>query len=90
MTSAIDQLGHNQLAGFVLVLARVGPLFLLAPPFSSRMIPPRAFVASTGVPGSALPTAARPPTRVRTTLSSTSTFAPPHAWIIFDVRDSPA
>ncbi len=42
MTSAIDQLGHNQLAGFVLVLARVGPLFLLAPPFSSRMIPPRA------------------------------------------------
>lgn len=42
MTGAIDQLGQNQLAGFVLVLARVGPLFLLAPPFSSTMIPVRA------------------------------------------------
>lgn len=42
MSQAIDQLGHNQLAGFVLVLARVGPLFLLAPPFSSKMVPVRA------------------------------------------------
>lgn len=42
MSGAIDQLGQNQLAGFVLVLARVGPLFLLAPPFSSKMIPLRA------------------------------------------------
>lgn len=42
MSPTIDQLGHNQLAGFILVLARVGPLFLLAPPFSSKMVPPRA------------------------------------------------
>jgi flagellar biosynthetic protein FliR len=41
LSSAIDQLGQNQLAGFVLVLARVGPLFLLAPPFSSKMVPVR-------------------------------------------------
>jgi flagellar biosynthetic protein FliR len=39
--SAVDQLGQNQLAGFILVLARVSPLFFLAPPFSSRMIPVR-------------------------------------------------
>ncbi len=42
MSAAIDQLGQNQLAGFVLVLARVGPLFMLAPPFSSSMVPVRA------------------------------------------------
>lgn len=42
MSGTIDQLGQNQLAGFILVLARVGPLFLLAPPFSSKMVPPRA------------------------------------------------
>lgn len=41
MNSAIDQLGQNQLAGFILVLARVSPLFLLAPPFSSKMMPVR-------------------------------------------------
>lgn len=42
MNAAIDQLGQNWLAGFILVLARVGPLFMLAPPFSSTMIPVRA------------------------------------------------
>lgn len=42
MTEALDQLGRNHLAGFVLVLARVGPLFVLAPLFSARMVPPRA------------------------------------------------
>lgn len=42
MNSAIDQLSQNQLAGFILVLARVGPLFMLAPPFSSKMVPVRA------------------------------------------------
>ncbi len=42
MSQAIDQLGQNQLAGFILVLARVSPLFLLAPPFSSKMVPLRA------------------------------------------------
>jgi flagellar biosynthetic protein FliR len=41
MTQILSQLAGNQLAGFILVLARVGPLFLLAPPFSSPMIPPR-------------------------------------------------
>jgi flagellar biosynthetic protein FliR len=34
-------LAGNELAGFILVLARITPLFLLAPPFSSPMIPPR-------------------------------------------------
>ncbi|HVO54571.1 MAG TPA: flagellar biosynthetic protein FliR [Solirubrobacterales bacterium] len=42
MSAAIDQLGQNQLAGFVLVLSRVGPLFMLAPPFNSKMVPVRA------------------------------------------------
>lgn len=42
MNEAINQLGQNQLAGFILVLARVGPLFMLAPPFNSRMMPLRA------------------------------------------------
>ncbi len=42
MTESINQLGQNHLVGFLLVLARVGPLFVLAPMFSSKMIPPRA------------------------------------------------
>jgi flagellar biosynthetic protein FliR len=42
VSSAVDQLGQNQLTGFILVLARVGPLFMLAPPFSSKMVPVRA------------------------------------------------
>lgn len=42
MTGTLGQLGQNQLVGFLLVLARVGPLFLLAPMFSSKMVPPRA------------------------------------------------
>jgi flagellar biosynthetic protein FliR len=37
----LGQLGQNQLAGFVLVLARVSPLFVLAPIFSAKMVPPR-------------------------------------------------
>lgn len=41
MNSALDQLSQNQLAGFILVLARVSPLFMLAPPFSSKMVPAR-------------------------------------------------
>ncbi|HWX46059.1 MAG TPA: flagellar biosynthetic protein FliR [Solirubrobacteraceae bacterium] len=41
MTQLLSQLAGNSLAGFILVLARVTPLFLLAPPFSSPMIPPR-------------------------------------------------
>lgn len=38
----IRQFGENQLAGFLLVLARIGPLFALAPLFSSRSLPGRA------------------------------------------------
>jgi flagellar biosynthesis protein FliR len=39
---ALPHLASAQLMGFMLVLARVGGLFLLAPGFSSRMIPVRA------------------------------------------------
>jgi flagellar biosynthetic protein FliR len=38
----LRQVSEQQLGGFILVLARVSPLFLLAPIFSSRMIPARA------------------------------------------------
>lgn len=41
MIQILNQLAGNELAGFILVLARVTPLFLLAPPFSSPMVPPR-------------------------------------------------
>jgi flagellar biosynthesis protein FliR len=37
----LGRLAGNELAGFILVLARVTPLFFLAPLFSSAMIPPR-------------------------------------------------
>jgi flagellar biosynthetic protein FliR len=38
----VRQFGDNQVAGFFLVLARIGPLFALAPLFSSKSIPTRA------------------------------------------------
>ncbi|MGH2941405.1 MAG: flagellar biosynthetic protein FliR [Solirubrobacteraceae bacterium] len=38
----LGQFGQNQIAGFLLVLGRIGPLFALAPLFSSRSIPARA------------------------------------------------
>ncbi len=38
----VRQFGENQIAGFFLVLARIGPLFALAPLFSSKSIPTRA------------------------------------------------
>ncbi len=41
MTRLLSQLAGNQLGGFILVLARVTPLFLLAPLFSSALIPAR-------------------------------------------------
>jgi flagellar biosynthetic protein FliR len=41
LSQILRQLAGNQLAGFILVLARVTPLFLVAPLFSSTMIPPR-------------------------------------------------
>jgi flagellar biosynthesis protein FliR len=42
MSVTIETLDRNTLVGFILVLARVSPLFLLAPPFSSTMVPLRA------------------------------------------------
>ena len=41
MTALLGKLAGNELAGFILVLARVTPLFLIAPLFSSDVIPPR-------------------------------------------------
>jgi flagellar biosynthetic protein FliR len=38
----LEQFGEQQVIGFFLVLARVGPLFVVAPLFSSRSIPVRA------------------------------------------------
>jgi flagellar biosynthesis protein FliR len=37
----LRHLGENQVAGFMLVLGRIGPLFVLAPMFSSKLIPAR-------------------------------------------------
>lgn len=41
MNQVLTQLAGNQFGGFILVLARVTPLFLLAPLFSSALIPAR-------------------------------------------------
>ena len=41
MNELLRQFSEEQVAGFFLVLARVTPLFVVAPLFSSRMIPPR-------------------------------------------------
>ena len=41
MSTVIRQLGEQQVAGFFLVLARVSPLFVLAPLFSSQLMPMR-------------------------------------------------
>jgi len=40
VTQLLSELAGNQLVGFILVLARVTPLFFLAPLFSSQIIPP--------------------------------------------------
>jgi flagellar biosynthetic protein FliR len=46
----VQTIGANQAAGFILVLARISPLFVLAPIFSSKMIPTRAKgVAAVGL-----------------------------------------
>jgi flagellar biosynthetic protein FliR len=42
VSQILSKLAGNELAGFILVLARVTPLFILAPLFSSALIPPRA------------------------------------------------
>jgi flagellar biosynthetic protein FliR len=41
LNELLSKLAGNELAGFILVLARVTPLFFLAPLFSSSLIPPR-------------------------------------------------
>jgi len=41
VSQLLAELAGNQLVGFILVLARVTPLFIIAPLFSSAMIPPR-------------------------------------------------
>ncbi len=41
MNQILGKLAGNELAGFILVLARVTPLFFLAPVFSSSLVPPR-------------------------------------------------
>jgi flagellar biosynthetic protein FliR len=38
----LAQFSQQQVAGFILVLARISPLFVLAPLFSSKMLPARA------------------------------------------------
>ena len=42
MTALLRQIGEQHVASFFLVLARVGPLFVVAPLFSSKMLPLRA------------------------------------------------
>jgi flagellar biosynthetic protein FliR len=37
----LERFGEQQLAGFFLVLARLTPLFIMAPLFSSKLVPPR-------------------------------------------------
>ncbi len=41
MTPFVQQFGEQQVAGFFLVLARLSPLFVLAPLFSSQLLPAR-------------------------------------------------
>jgi len=41
VNALLGHLGEHQVAGFILVLARVSPLFLLAPLFSSSLFPAR-------------------------------------------------
>jgi flagellar biosynthetic protein FliR len=41
MELLLQQFGEHQLVAFILVLARVGPLFVLAPLFSSKLVPAR-------------------------------------------------
>ena len=44
MSQLVAEIGERQIAGFLLVMGRVGPLFVLAPLFGLRMIPARARV----------------------------------------------
>jgi flagellar biosynthetic protein FliR len=48
--NVLQHIGEQQALGFMLVLARISPLFFLAPMFSSRFIPPRAKgIAAVGI-----------------------------------------
>jgi len=68
MNEVLAQLDRNTIVGFILVLARVSPLFLLAPPFNSTMVPARARliiavgisigIAPLALHGQAIPSAA--------------------------------
>ena len=42
LSELLAQFSEQQVAGFMLVLARIAPLFILAPLFSSKMLPARA------------------------------------------------
>lgn len=42
MNALLRQIGEQQAISFFLVLSRIGPLFVIAPLFSSRMVPVRA------------------------------------------------
>jgi flagellar biosynthetic protein FliR len=42
MNALLQQIGEQHILSFFLVLARIGPLFVVAPLFSSKMIPVRA------------------------------------------------
>jgi flagellar biosynthetic protein FliR len=58
--SALPDIAASQVVSFVLVLARVGPLFLLAPVFSATLIGPRAkFAAAAAIAVGLTPVAAR-------------------------------
>ena len=58
----LAQFGEQQVIGFFLVLARISPLFLVAPLFSSKMLPPRARgVAAVGLAIGIAPIAANAP-----------------------------
>jgi len=62
MSSVIAQFGEQRVVEFFLVLARISPLFLLAPLFSSKMLPPRARgVAAVGLAIGIAPIAANAP-----------------------------
>jgi flagellar biosynthetic protein FliR len=41
LSTLVNQVGSQNVTGFILVLARISPLFVLAPLFSSKMIPSR-------------------------------------------------
>ena len=42
MNALVEHFGEQQAVGFMLTLARIGPLFLVAPLFSSKMVPRKA------------------------------------------------